>query len=74
MPVASTPVTPEIPADRLEVADFIRNLVLELEQLSEDHDLEGVAACLRAAASEARRAKERARLVKLGLKPGRRAG
>ena len=67
MPVASTPATPEISADRLEVADFIRNLVLE-------HDLEGVAACLRAAASEARRAKERARLVKLGLKPGRRAG
>jgi hypothetical protein len=72
MPVASTPVTPEISSDRREVADFIRNLVLELEQFSEDHDLEGVAACLRAA--EARRAKERARLVKLGLKPGRRAG
>ncbi|MCA3697143.1 hypothetical protein [Aquidulcibacter sp.] len=74
MPAASTPVTPESPADRLAVADFIRNLVLELEQLSEDHDLEGVAACLRAAASEARRAKERDRLVKLGLKPNRRAG
>jgi outer membrane murein-binding lipoprotein Lpp len=74
MPVASTPVTPEISADRLEVADFIRNLVLELEQLSEDHDLEGVAACLRAAASEARRAKERDRLVKSGLRPSRRAG
>ncbi len=74
MLVASTPVTPEISADRLEVADFIRNLVLELEQLSEDHDLEGVAACLRAAASEARRVKQRDRLIKLGLKPGHRAG
>ena len=73
MPVVSTPVTPEISADRLEVADFIRNLVLELEQLSEDHDLEGVVACLRTAGAEACRAKERARLVKLGLKPGRRA-
>ncbi|OYU77178.1 MAG: hypothetical protein CFE32_06855 [Alphaproteobacteria bacterium PA3] len=74
MPVASTPVTPETPVDRIAVADFIRNLVLELEQLSEDHDLEGVAACLRAAAFEARRAKEHDRLVKLGLKPGRRGG
>lgn len=73
MPAASTPVTSEIPADRLAVADFIRNLVLELEQLSEDHDLEGVAACLRAAASEARRAKHRQRRVKLGLQPSRQA-
>ncbi|WP_313585804.1 hypothetical protein [Aquidulcibacter sp.] len=74
MPAATTPVTPETPVDRLAVADFIRNLVMELEQLSEDHNLEGVAACLRAAASEARRAKEQDRLVKLGLKPNRRAG
>jgi hypothetical protein len=33
-----------------------------------------VAACLRAAASEARRVKQRDRLIKLGLKPGHRAG
>lgn len=61
-------------ADRMAVADFIRNLAQELEQLSEDHALEGVAACLRAAATEARRAKDRDRLAKLGLKPSRRAG
>ena len=74
MSAAPTPVTPQFPADRMAVADFIRNLAQELEQLSEDHDLEGVAACLRAAACEARRAKDHDRLVKLGLKPSRRAG
>lgn len=74
MPAIQDPVPPAVSSDRLAVADFIRNLVLELEQLSEDHDLEGVAACLRAAASEARRAKHRDRLTKLGLKPSRQAG
>ncbi len=74
MPATPNSVPPNAPTDRLAVADFIRNLVQELEQLSEDHDLEGVAACLRAAAFEARRVKEHERLAKLGLKPSRRAG
>ncbi|MCA3693884.1 hypothetical protein [Aquidulcibacter sp.] len=74
MSTAQNPVSTASPTDRIAVADFIRNLAQELEQLSEDHDLEAVAACLRAAASEARRAKERDRLAKLGLKPNRRAG
>jgi outer membrane murein-binding lipoprotein Lpp len=55
-----------------EVADFIRKLASELEHLSEDAGLETVAACLRAASAEARRAKDSYRLAKLGLKPTRR--
>jgi hypothetical protein len=74
MPIGQDHAAPAAVNNLTEVADFIRNLALELEQLSEDNGMEGVAACLRAAAQEARRAKDHERMVKLGLKPSRRVG
>jgi hypothetical protein len=57
-----------------DIADYIRGLATDLERLSQQAGLNSVAACLRAAASEARRAKDDARLLKLGVTPDRRLG
>jgi hypothetical protein len=57
-----------------DIADYIRGLATDLERLSQEAGLNGVAACLRAAATEARRAKNDARLLKLGVTPDRRLG
>jgi hypothetical protein len=57
-----------------DIADYIRGLATDLERLSQQAGLNGVAACLRAAATEARRAKNDARLLKLGVTPDRRLG
>ncbi len=69
--MSDAPKTLERPSEKdlQEVADFVRSLALELEQLSESAGMAATAACLRAAAAEARRAKHHDRLVKLGLKP-----
>jgi hypothetical protein len=64
---------PTQPANQ-DIADYIRGLATDLERLSQEAGLNGVAACLRAAATEARRAKNDARLLKLGVTPDRRLG
>lgn len=61
-------------AGNQDIADYIRGLAIDLERLSQQAGLNGVAACLRAAATEARRAKNDARLLKLGVTPDRRLG
>jgi outer membrane murein-binding lipoprotein Lpp len=55
-----------------EIADYIRAIAADLEKLSQEAGLDAVAACLRAAITEARRAKSEDYMVKLGLKPDRR--
>jgi hypothetical protein len=57
-----------------DIADYIRGLATDLERLSQQAGLSSVAACLRAAAAEAKRAKNDARLLKLGVTPDRRLG
>lgn len=57
-----------------DIADYIRGMATNLERLSQEAGLEGVAACLRATVTEARRAKSDEHMIKLGLKPDRRCG
>jgi hypothetical protein len=57
-----------------DIADYIRGIATDLERMSQQAGLEGVAACLRATVSEARRVKNDERLLKLGVTPDRRLG
>ncbi len=57
-----------------EIADYVRGIASDLERLSDEAGLDGVAACLRATVTEARRAKSADHMIKLGLKPDRRLG
>lgn len=61
-------------AAAIEIADYVRGMAADLEKLSQEAGLEGVAACLRATITEARRAKSDDYMIKLGLKPDRRVG
>lgn len=58
-------------SDATEIADYVRGLAIDLERLSQEAGLDGVAACLRATVTEARRAKSDSYMIKLGLKPDR---
>lgn len=57
-----------------EIADYVRGMATDLERMSQQSGLEGVAACLRAVVCEARRVKNDERLLKLGVTPDRRLG
>jgi hypothetical protein len=61
-------------AQSTEIADYVRGMATDLERLSQEAGLEAVAACLRATITEARRAKSDDHMIKLGLRPARRAG
>jgi orotidine-5'-phosphate decarboxylase len=66
--------TPQANAANQDITDYIRGMATDLERLSQQAGLSGVAACLRAAVAEARRAKNNERLLKLGVTPDRRLG
>jgi outer membrane murein-binding lipoprotein Lpp len=68
------PVPKPNTAQAAEIADYVRGLASDLERLSQEAGLDGVAACLRATITEARRAKSEYHMIKLGLKPVRRLG
>lgn len=72
--LVSAPAERSASMENQDIADYIRGLAIDLERLSQQAGLNGVAACLRAAATEARRAKNDARLLKLGVTPDRRLG
>jgi hypothetical protein len=57
-----------------DIADYIRGIAIDLERLSQQGGMDGVAACLRAVVSEAKRYKNEERLLKLGVIPDRRLG
>lgn len=61
-------------ARAVEIANYVRGMATDLERLSQEAGLEAVAACLRATITEARRAKSDDHMIKLGLRPARRAG
>jgi hypothetical protein len=61
-------------AHSYDIADYIRGIATDLERLSQQAGMEGVAACLRATVCEARRYKNDERLLKLGVTPDRRLG
>jgi hypothetical protein len=61
-------------SEATEIADYVRGLAIDLERLSQEAGLDGVAACLRATVTEARRAKSDGYMIKLGLKPDRLSG
>lgn len=64
----------QVITDNQDIADYIRGMATDLERLSQQAGMIGVAACLRAAVSEARRVKNEERLLKLGVTPDRRLG
>jgi hypothetical protein len=57
-----------------DIVEYIRGMATDLERLSQQAGLTGVAACLRATVQEARRVKNDERLLKLGVTPDRRLG
>jgi hypothetical protein len=61
-------------AQALDIIDYVRGIANDLERMSQQAGLDGVAACLRAVVCEARRAKNEDRLLKLGVTPDRRLG
>jgi hypothetical protein len=61
-------------AQSYDIADYIRGIATDLERLSQQSGMEGIAACLRATVCEARRYKNDERLLKLGVTPDRRLG
>jgi hypothetical protein len=74
MPAATKPAPVPNTAHASEIADYVRGMATDLEKLSQEAGLDGVAACLRAAITEARRAKSDEHMIKLGLKRDRRFG
>jgi hypothetical protein len=61
-------------ADNQDIVEYIRGMATDLERLSQQAGLTGIAACLRATVCEARRVKNDERLLKLGVTPDRRLG
>jgi hypothetical protein len=61
-------------APNQDIVDYIRGMATDLERMSQQAGLNGVAACLRATVCEARRVKNDQRLLKLGVTPDRRLG
>jgi hypothetical protein len=71
----ATPSSNKHPAPQaVDIAEYVRGIAGDLERMSQQAGLEGVAACLRAVVFEARRAKNEDRLLKLGVTPDRRLG
>jgi hypothetical protein len=65
---------PKATAQPTDIAEYVRGMATDLERLSQQSGLDGVAACLRAVVCEARRVKNDERLLKLGVTPDRRLG
>jgi hypothetical protein len=72
---SQTPPTPRVnSAGNQDIVEYIRGMAADLERLSQQAGLTGVAACLRATVCEARRVKNDERLLKLGGTPDIRLG
>jgi hypothetical protein len=67
-------ISPSVAPQPVDIAEYVRVMATDLERLSQQSGLDGMAACLRAVVCEARRFKNDERLLKLGVTPDRRLG